>query len=176
MVSKSADDLFEERLNRIKKALGVKTDVELGRKMNKKSQQAISYARKHKKIPTTWLKELTAFGISADYILYDLEGPSSERKTGYKATDRVLFTNPSSENPDRISPDKEISTAEKSQGEQYTDLELSIAAQIIQITENRTGIQLQAYEADILKVFILQRVLPDGLNQVIGLLNKIKEI
>jgi hypothetical protein len=62
-------DRFAERFERLKSALGVKSDSELAGKVSC-AAQSVGGAKKRQLIPAAWLEEAGELGISLDYIFY----------------------------------------------------------------------------------------------------------
>jgi hypothetical protein len=65
---------FEIRVQRLKEAIGVKTDIDLARALGIR-QSSVASARERKSIPPKWIIELShKHAISSDWLLYG-EGP-----------------------------------------------------------------------------------------------------
>jgi len=67
--SESAKTLFEERLNRIRAVLGVRTQVQLAEKIGVR-QSSVSDAKRRGSLPSDWLLKIwRETGVSPDWIL-----------------------------------------------------------------------------------------------------------
>lgn len=89
-----------DMINRMKNALGIKTDRELAKSLGL-SQQAIAGAKRRTQIPSSWLRELSQKGVSADYVLFGrrIESPtdsaiSMDSSTAHDRNDSEIPTHP----------------------------------------------------------------------------------
>jgi hypothetical protein len=113
------EEQFLIRLNRLKSAFGVESDLELAKALEI-TQAAISAAKKKTKIPKTWLQKVLKLGISSETIM---EGTHHQRS---------LFGEPDS----LVLPNRPIyAMATVNDNEKAKGLSVTIAKKLVELAQ-----------------------------------------
>jgi hypothetical protein len=164
------NEVFDDRITRIKSALGVKNDSELAKLLNI-SQQAIAGVKKRRQIPSSWLEKLAQRGISIDYVFFGKELDNSTDSKYPKGSIIDLLIEKIGER------ENEIQLVEfKSKKEDIQHAESSAVNQLLEYASLLRGKMPNSQNYSILEMILRKQMIGKVMAEVIDLMNNLERI